>query len=313
MGTSGREAVDYELYVTMTRDRAFGSVIRFGLGGMARDIFKDCAIGLPPLNQTLARRLIEESKAFTVLSGYGGRKPVAFSGLEQVLIRFSSIVVDFPEIASFTIDPLAVANGKIRAMRSTHFPWAARAVPAGAYPHLVITPYPTRYIMPWTLRDGKEVLLRPIRPEDEPLQHDLFYTLSEKTVRERFFNVIKDMTHEMLVRFCNIDYDREIAIVAEVSEGDKKRIVGISRLIIESGSKAQFAVLVHDDYQGKGLGKKLIEVLLGVAQEKGLEEVYGVTLSENDRLLKLVRTLGFTTALQPGGITGVSWKVRKGE
>jgi acetyltransferase len=120
------------------------------------------------------------------------------------------------------------------------------------------------------------------------------------------------MTHEMLVRFCNIDYDREIAIVAEAGEGDRKRIVGISRFIIEPGSKAQFAVLVHDDYQGKGLGKKLIEVLLGVAQEKGLEEVYGVTLSENDRMLKLVKALGFTAALQPGGITGVSRRIQTG-
>jgi acetyltransferase len=176
----------------------------------------------------------------------------------------------------------------------------------------VITPYPTRYITPWRLRDGTEVLLRPIRPEDEPLQHDLFYTLSEKTVKERFFSVIKDMTHKMLARFCNIDYDRETAIVAEVGEGDKKRIVGISRLIIEPGSKAEFAVLVHDDYQGKGLGKKLIEVLLGAAREKGLEEVYGVVLSENDRMLKLVKALGFTTTLQPGGITGVSRKVQAG-
>jgi acetyltransferase len=120
------------------------------------------------------------------------------------------------------------------------------------------------------------------------------------------------MTHKMLVRFCNIDYDREIAIVAEVGEGDKKRIVGISRLIIEPGSKAEFAVLVHDDYQGKGLGKKLIGVLLGVAREKGLEEVYGVVLSENDRMLKLVKALGFTRTLQPGGITGVSRKIRAG-
>ena len=312
LNEAGREAVDYELYVTMTRDRAFGSVIRFGLGGMARDIFKDCAIGLPPLNQTLARRLIEESKASTVLSGYGGRKPVAFSGLEQVLIRFSSLIVDFPEIASLTIDPLAVTNGKIRALEAHISLGPLQAVQTGAYPHLVITPYPTRYITPWRLRDGTEVLLRPIRPEDEPLQHDLFYTLSEKTVKERFFSVIKDMTHKMLARFCNIDYDRETAIVAEVGEGDKKRIVGISRLIIEPGSKAEFAVLVHDDYQGKGLGKKLIEVLLGAAREKGLEEVYGVVLSENDRMLKLVKALGFTTTLQPGGITGVSRKVQAG-
>ncbi len=313
MGRAGRETVDYELYVTMTRDRTFGSVIRFGLGGMARDIFGDCAIGLPPLNQTLARRLIEESKAFTVLSGYGGGKPVDLSRLEQILIRVSSLVVDFPEIDSLSIDPLAVMNGRVRALEAHISLGPLHAVATGAYPHLVITPYPTRYITPWTLRDGTEVLLRPIRPEDEPLQHDLFYTLSEKTVKERFFSVIKDMTHNMLVRFCNVDYDREIAIVAEVGGGDTKRIVGISRLIIEPGSKAQFAVLVHDDYQGKGLGKKLVEVLIGIAREKGLEEVYAITLSENDRMLKLMRGLGFKTVLQPGGIIGASLKVRAGD
>jgi acetyltransferase len=310
---AGGEGVDHELYVTMTRDRAFGSVIRFGLGGVARDIFKDCAIGLPPLNQTLAKRLIEESKASAVLSGYGGRKPVDFSGLEQVLIRFSSIVVDFPEIASLAIDPLAVTNGKIRALEAHISLGPLQAVPAGAYPHLVITPYPTRYITPWSLRDGTEVLLRPIRPEDEPTLHHLFYTLSEKTVRERFFSPMKEMTHKMLVRACNIDYDREIAIVAEAGGGDAKRIVGISRLIIEPGSQAEFAVVVHDDYQGKGLGRKLIEVLLAVAQEKGLGKVYGVTLSENDRMLGLLKTLGFTSVRQPGGITGVSRKIQAGQ
>ena len=309
-GEGPPEKVDYELYLDMTRDRAFGSVIRFGLGGMGRDIFGDCAIGLPPLNQTLARRLIEESKASVVLRGYGGRKPADFLKLDQILISFSNLVVDFPEIASIEIDPLVVYEGETRALGARLTLDPQFGTPGHAPPHLVITPYPTRYIIPWRLRDGTEVLLRPIRPEDEPLQHDLFSTLSEETVRERFFSVIKEMTHEMLVRFCNIDYDREIAIVAEVRKGDERTIVGISRLIIEPGARAQFAVLVHDDYQGKGLGYKLIDVLIGVAQEKGLEEIYGVTLSGNQRMLKLVRGLGFAATLLPEGITGVKLKLR---
>ena len=309
-GEAPREKVNYELYLAMARDRAFGSIIRFGLGGMGRDIFGDCAVALPPLNQTLARRLIEESKASVVLQGYGGRKPADFLKLDRILISFSNLVVDFPEIASIEIDPLVVSEGEARALGARFTLDPQFGSPGQASPHLVITPYPTRYIIPWRLRDGTEALLRPIRPEDEPLQHDLFTTLSAETVRERFFSVIKEMTHEMLVRFCNIDYDREIAIVAEVRKGEERRIVGISRLIIESGARAQFAVLVHDDYQGRGLGHKLIDVLIGVAQEKGLEEIYGVTLSENRRMLKLVRGLGFAATLQPEGITGVTLKLR---
>ena len=316
-GDPGREApegaatgADYELYLEMTRDRDFGAVIRFGLGGMGRDIFGDCAVGLPPLNQTLARRLIEESKAFSALQGYGGRKPADLLKLDRVLVDFSNLIVDFPEIASLEIDPLVVSEGEPRAERVRLALDPEFGSPGHASRHLVITPYPTRYVAPWRLRDGTEVLLRPIRPEDEPLQHELFTTLSQETVMERFFNVIKEMSHEMLVRFCNIDYDREIAIVAETKKDHERRIVGISRLIIEPGGSAQFAVLVHDEFQGRGLGRKLIDVLIGLAQERGLREVYGVTLSTNRRLLKLVKSLGFRAALQPGGITGVKLKLK---
>ena len=309
MERADRSTVDCELYLEMTRDRDFGSVIRFGLGGMARDIFKDCAIGLPPLNQTLARRLIEESKARTVLSGYGGLKPLDISKLELMLVSFSDLIVDLPEIVSIFVAPLVVWEGHIRALGARMFLASSSGSRSEAHPHLVITPYPTRYISAWRLRDGTKVLLRPIRPEDEPLQNELFSTLSEETVRERFFSVIKDMSHEMLVRFCNIDYDREIAIVAEVRDGDKRRIAGISRLIIEPGSKAQFAVLVHDGYQGKGLGWKLMDVLIAIARRKGLTEVYGLTLRENHRMQKLAKSFGFTAVLMPGGIVRVTLKL----
>jgi acetyltransferase len=297
--------VRWDLYLTMTRDREFGSVIRFGLGGITRHIWNDCGVGLPPLNQTLARRLIEESLARTVLS------TSHLARLEEMLVEFSNMVVDFPEITAIFIDPLVVRDEGIYASDTRIILAPARADRGGPYPHLVITPYPTRYGSQWRLPDGTEVVLRPIRPEDEPLQHDLFYTLSEETVRERFFSPMKEMTHEMLARFCNIDYDREIAIVAEVRDREKKRIAGISRLIMESGARAEFAVLVHDDYQGMGLGRKLVDVLIGIAWKKGLDEVYGITLTENERLQKLVKSMGFTASLQPDGITKVTLKLAR--
>ncbi|RPI74720.1 MAG: GNAT family N-acetyltransferase, partial [Desulfobacteraceae bacterium] len=302
--------VDYIFYLTMTRDVDFNSVIRFGLGGMGRDIFKDCAIGLPPLNQMLARRLIEESKAFEMLQGYLGRKPLDILQLELVLVSFSNLVVDFPEIAAVDIDPLVFSNGKLSALDARIYLDPNAQPGPTVYPHLAITPYPTRYIKPWRLKDGTEVLLRPVRPEDEPMLSELFNSLSKQTMIERFFSPIKNMTHEMLTRFCNIDYDREIAIVACRREGDKTRIIGISDLIIEQNARAQFAVLIQDAYQAKGLGQKLIDVLIGIGQEKGLEAINGVVLADNAKMLKLVKRLGFKEIHSAYGTTEIMLKLK---
>jgi acetyltransferase len=161
------------------------------------------------------------------------------------------------------------------------------------------------------LPDGTTVLLRPIRPEDEPLEHEFLSGLSEETMRTRFFSPIKEITHEMLVRFCNIDYEREMAIVAEIREGQKRKIVGIGRLIAEPPfDAAEFAVLVHDDYQGKGLGYKLVDVLIGIAHDKDLEKMYGTVLSENEKMLAVCRKLGFQAKRLPDGISEVVLELR---
>jgi acetyltransferase len=284
------DKIDYEVILGAKKDKDFGSVILFGMGGIGTEVFKDISIGLPPLNQTLARRLMEETEVYKMLQGYRGKKPADMKELEHILVNFSNLIVDFPEIAEMDINPIAISDGK----------------PYVHYPHLVITPYPTRYTTTWKLLDGTEVILRPIRPEDEPLEHELLSNLSEETLRTRFFSIIKDITHEMLIRFCNIDYDREMAIVAELKEGNKKRIIGIGRLIIEPDLRSgEYAVLVHDAYQGKGLGYKLVDVIIGIAQDKELEEIHGTVLTENEKMLRVARKLGFTTKIQPDGITEV--------
>ncbi|HYA93368.1 MAG TPA: GNAT family N-acetyltransferase, partial [Thermodesulfobacteriota bacterium] len=179
------------------------------------------------------------------------------------------------------------------------------------YPHLVITPYPAKYITSWRLPAGTEILLRPIRPEDEPLERELLSSLSEESMRMRFFRMIKEITHEMLVRFCNIDYDRDIAIVAEIKENEKRRIVGIGRVMREHDLKSgEIGVLVHDDFQGKGLGYKLMEMLIGIAKEKGIEELRGVALTENTRILRMVREFDFTREYLPGGTTEIRLKLK---
>lgn len=305
------EKIDYELMLACRTDRDFGSVLVFGRGGIDTEIFRDFSVGLPPLNQTLATRLMEETKVYETLKGYRNKAPADLRQLEEIVVNFSNLIADFPEIAQMDINPIAISGGKAYALDARIVIDADEPDLSVQYPHLAITPYPTRYVMPATLSDGTEVLLRPIRPEDEPLEYEMLSSLSEKTLKERFFTVIKDITHEMLIRFCNIDYDRETAIVVEIKQGEKRRIIGIGRLIAEPGlNSGQFAVLVHDDFQGKGVGAMLLDMMIGIAQEKGFDEIYGIVLTDNQRMLRVCRRLGFSTTKLPDGISRVALELK---
>lgn len=298
--------VDYEVILGAKKDKDWGSVILFGLGGITAEIFRDFSIGLPPLNQTLARRLMEDTKVFRMLEGYRGRQPVDLKQLEQIVVSFSELIVDFPEIDEMDINPIAIANGVPIALDARIILDKNCIEYVPPYPHLVITPYPSRYVTPWTLEDGTAVILRPIRPEDEPLEHGMLETLSSDTVRGRFFQSIKNLSHAELTRFCNIDYEREMAIVAELREGRRRRLVGVSRLIMDPDMRSgEFAVLIHDDYQNKHLGSKLVDMLIGIAMEKHMESVYGIVLSDNKRMLYICYKSGFTATPLPEGLTRV--------
>jgi acetyltransferase len=291
------EIIDYELILGAKKDKDFGTVILFGMGGIGVQIFRDFSVGLPPLNQTLARRLMEETGV------YRGKAPADLRQLEQILVSFSNLIVDFPEILEMDVNPVAISNGRACALDARIILDRDALSPAAPYSHLVMTPYPTRLIVPWRLPDGTEVLLRPIRPEDEPLQHEMLSTLSEESLRARFFQTIKSITHEMHIRLCNIDYNREMAIVAEIKQNEKRRIIGIVRLIIEPDfKKGEFAVIVHDDYQGKGLAYKLLDMVIGIAQEKGLEEFYGYIQPGNQKMLKACSRLGMVGEKIPDGL-----------
>jgi len=289
---------DYELTIGGKKDPILGPVIMFGLGGTEAEFFKDVAVGLPPLNQTLARRILEETRTYKILSqGSRDKPPVNLRLLEETLVRISNLIIDFPEIKELDINLLVISNSNAIALD-------ARIIldeetvqkRTGEYSHLVISPYPTKYIQPWRCRDGRSVLLRPIRPEDEPLERDLIAGLSKESSRFRFFYIIKEITHEMLSRFCNIDYDREMAIIAEYTSNGKRRNVGVGRLITETGGETgEFAIVVADDFQGNGLGLKLLDNLIDVAQDKGLRSLYGIVLNNNRKMLGLAKKLGFTT------------------
>jgi acetyltransferase len=287
--------VDYELILGMKKDQQFGAVIVFGAGGVDAEGLADFSVSLPPLNQTLARRMMEETRVFkTMMTPRRGVVAPDVCELEELLTILSNMVADFPEIAEIDINPLVLSGGKARAVdaRIVIDKSVLRGKPK--FPHMVITPYPTRYVTPWRLSDGTEVILRPMRPEDEPMVAEFLNTLSEETLRQRYFVNHLNVSHELLVRFVNNDYDREIAIVAELTQGKKKRIIGVGRLMGEANrGRSEFAVVVHDDFQGRGLGFKLTDTIIGIAQEKGLKEISGFIDAKNRRMLRVVAELGF--------------------
>ncbi|MHB8109016.1 MAG: bifunctional acetate--CoA ligase family protein/GNAT family N-acetyltransferase [Syntrophorhabdaceae bacterium] len=298
--------IDYELIIGAKKDNDFGTVILFGMGGIGTEIFKDISIGLPPLNQILARRMMQDTRIYGVLKGFRGRRPADMKNLEELIVNFSNMIVDFPEIGEMDINPVVIAEGKAYALDARIVLDFSQVDHKALYPHMIITPYPARYVINWRFMVGTVAVLRPIKPEDEPMEYEMLTTLSKESLRVRFFSIIKDISHEMLMRFCNIDYDREIAMVAEIFE-PKRRIIGISRLIADPGrNAAEYAIVIHDDYHGKGLGYKLLDVLIGIAQDKGLDEIYGSVLSENDRMLSIAVKLGFKITREPDGVSHVS-------
>jgi acetyltransferase len=306
------EHVDYELILGSKKDTEFGSVILFGMGGTAAEFFKDFSIGLPPLNQNLARRMIEDTTAFKMIRGFRNISPVDMVQLEQIVFNFSNLIIDFPEIVELDINPIAVSNGKPIALDARIVVNKVARDSKNPFPHLVITPYPGHYIQGWKMKNGNDIMLRPIRPEDEPLEYEMLSTLSEESKRLRFFVTIKSITHEMLTRFCNIDYDREMAFVAITGSGSKQKIIGISRLILDHDLKnAEFAVVVHDKCQDSGLGQKLLDLVLGIAIEKGVEKVYATILPINHRMLHISRKLGFTVYPEDEGLIKIDLDMKK--
>ncbi len=283
----------YEILVGAKRDPHFGSVILFGTGGIATELHRDVSIGLPPLNQVLARRLMEKTAIYRHFSDQENLR-VSLKILEGTLIKFSQLVIDFPEIKEIIINPLIVDGDCIAAV-DTRITVDKEKLKDEAQPHehLVIAPYPKNYSFKWQLKDGRRVAIRPIRPEDEHLIDQLFQSFSEATMRFRFFQLVKEMSHDTLTRYCNIDYDREIAMIAEFTRG-RRKIIGVSRLILQpDGRHGEFAVAVGDKWQGLGLGSKLVDTIIQIGKGIGLESIGGDVLTKNLKMIQLCRRRGF--------------------
>lgn len=288
-------AKKYELLIGCKKDPLFGPAIVFGMGGVAVEIFKDINVGLPPLNMSLARRLIEETKIYKLLRGYRGMPGVDIGSIQFLLYKFAYLVADFPEIKEIDINPFAVdENGGIVLDAKVILDKRTAEKEIKPYSHLVISPYPKEYIGRFKMKNGKTALLRPIRPEDEPLEAALIKTFSKETQRQRFFGQIKDITHEMLVRYTQIDYDREMAIVAEITEKGQKKFAGVSRLIADSyGETAEFAVAVGDPWHFQGLGRKLTDYILNIAKQREIKKVCAQFLKDNEVMRRILEKRGF--------------------
>jgi acetyltransferase len=292
------ERVDYELIVGSKKDPDFGPTILFGMGGILTEILRDKAIGLPPMNRLIARRLIESTRIFQLLRGYRNRPAANLALLEEVVVRLAYLVTDFPEITELDINPLALSRQEVLAVD-------ARVVvepsPVQSPDHLVIRPYPTQYETHWVTEAGTPVLVRPVRPEDEPMLQQFFHGLSAETVYFRFFHLIKNMPHEQLARFCQVDYDREISLVAVEEPPGAERVLGLCHLYIRAAwDEAELAVVVGDHYQRQGLGRKLVSLGRDLLHEKGIKHITGVVLPENEGMLTLAKKLGFTAVRDLG-------------
>ena len=283
---------DCELILGAKKDPDFGPVILFGMGGVLADVLDDRAIALPPLNRLLATRLMESTRVDRLLKGYRNHPPADHEQLEETLIRLSQLVTDFPQIAELDINPLVVKNGRPIAVDARV---VLKTTDCLAPMHLAVSPYPAQYESRLQMPDVGELLIRPIRPDDAELLVELFNTLSPQSIYYRFFSPMKQLSPTMLARFTQIDYDREIALVAILESGQSETMLGAARVILQHNLKdAEFAVLVGDPWHGRGIGAHLLATCLDIARDRQFRTIWGAVLAENKGMLALCRKLGFT-------------------
>jgi acetyltransferase len=289
----------YELIVGSSVDPQFGPVLLFGSGGQLVEVYKDRSLTLPPLTTTLARRMMERTRIFEALKGVRGREPVDLGSLEKLLVRVSRLVVEQPWIRELDINPLLASPERIVTLDARtilHDPETREE----ELPRSAIRPYPNQYVSEAKMRDGTPVIIRPIRPEDEPLMVKFHESLSERSVYMRYFhamNLTRRTAHDRLTRICFIDYDREMALVAEREnpETGEPEILGVARLSRNRAfpDEAEFAILINDHFQGQGLGTILLEKLLEVGRAEGLRRITAQILYENRAMQHLSKKFGF--------------------
>ena len=288
----------YELIVGASDDPQFGPVLLFGSGGPLVEVYRDRSLALPPLTSTLARRLMERTRIYQALQGVRGRKPIDLEALEQLLVRFSKMIVERPRIKEVDINPLLASPEGLVALDARvilHDP----SIPDDKLPRPAIRPYPTQYVSTWNTKDGCPVVIRPIRAEDEPLLVKFHQTLSERSVSLRYFHAMKlsqRVAHDRLTRICFIDYDREMALVVDRKEPwtGEHEVIGVGRLSKLRGTdEAEFAMLIGDQHPGRGIGTEILTRLLAIARDEKIARVTAEILPDNHEMQRVCEKLGF--------------------
>jgi len=290
----------YELMVTSRTDPQFGPVLVFAAGGKLANVFRDRAVGLPPLNATLARRMMEQTRIYSALQRNDGRSRLDLGGLESLLVRMSQLVVEQPSINEIQLK-LFVSPEQllgVDAHVTIHDAGSVDMLPTPA-----IRPYPVNYVSPWIMKDGQAITIRPIRPEDEPLMVKFHERLSDRSVYLRYFQGValhQRTTHDRLTRICFIDYDREIALIAERRDPQtqERQIIALGNLTkMHRGNDAEVAAITSDEYHGRGLGSEMMRRLLRVARDENIERVLATTLPENQQMCAMLKRLGFQVTI----------------
>lgn len=288
---------DLEILLGAKRDVNFGPVILFGMGGIFAEVLKDRALGLPPMNRLLARRLMQQTRVWTLLQGYRNRPPADLELLEEMIIRLSQLLIDFPEIAELDMNPVVIKGGKPLVVDARIL---VAEAPQPSPLHLVISPYPEEDEEHLVTEGGVKLFIRPVRPEDAPMFQEFFKLLSPTSIYYRFFRLVKELPPRMLARFTQVDYDREIALVGLEDDPQAERMLGVARIMGDpDGKKGEFAVIVGDPWHGKGVGSSLLQKCLTIARRRGFKTIQGVVLSENTGMLALGRKLGFKVKKAP--------------
>jgi acetyltransferase len=293
----------YELILGSSIDPQFGPVLLFGLGGQLVEVFKDRALGLPPLTTTLARRMMERTKIYTALKGVRGRDPVDLVALERLLVRFSQLITEQRWIKELDINPLMASPEKLLAL-DARVVLFDKETKEEQLPKLAIRPYPTQYMGTWTAKDRTKVTIRPILPEDEGLLAKFHAVLSERTVFMRYLQPMmlqERVMHERLARICHCDYDREIALLAETTNEDEEQdLMGVVRLSKLHGTdEARLSILIGDQFQGIGLGGELVRRAVDVAVSERLNRLSAILTADNQVMLHIFQKLGFS--INPAG------------
>jgi len=288
-----------ELMVGVTSDPIFGPVITFGAGGTMVEVMGDRTVTLPPLNAFLVKDLIQGTHVAKMLGAFRHMPPANMDALESVLLRVSEMVCELPMLMEMDINPLIVdEHGALAA--DARVVVGFRTPNADRYAHMAIYPYPAHLISSWQLSDGSNIVIRPIRPEDAEIEQAFVRKLSEESRYFRFMNSIQELSQSMLVRFTQIDYSREIALIAVTEthghKAESKEIeIGVARYATNpDGESCEFAIVIADNMHGKGLGSKLMTVLMDAARERGLKVMQGEVLGQNTHMLKLMKNLNFT-------------------